>query len=137
MLGNVWEQLINRAPLDDWKTLCNSKYIQLVKLMGNALLLVAPSKDHLSWVFWIQWAQARDESTEAVVWRCFVKKEFLEISQNWQENNCARVSFLIKLHACQQLYYKMRLWRRCFPVNFAKFLRTLFLQNTSGGCFWK
>ena len=25
-----------------------------------------------------------------------------------------------------------RLWNRCFPVNFAKFLRTPFLQNTSG-----
>ena len=23
-------------------------------------------------------------------------------------------------------------WHTCFPVNFAKFLRTLFLQNTSG-----
>ena len=29
-----------------------------------------------------------------------------------------------------------RLWHRCFPENFAKFLRTPFLQNTSGGCFW-
>ena len=27
---------------------------------------------------------------------------------------------------------KKRLWHRCFPVNFAKFLRTRFLQNTSG-----
>ena len=26
---------------------------------------------------------------------------------------------------------KKRLWHRCFPVNFAKFLRTLFLQNNS------
>ena len=26
---------------------------------------------------------------------------------------------------------KMRLWHRCFPVNFVKFLRTPFLQNTS------
>ena len=26
---------------------------------------------------------------------------------------------------------KKRLWQRCFPVNFAKFLST-FLQNTSG-----
>ena len=25
---------------------------------------------------------------------------------------------------------KKRLWHRCFPVNFAKFLRTPFLQNT-------
>ena len=30
---------------------------------------------------------------------------------------------------------KKRLWHRCFPVNFAKFLRTPFFQNTSGGCF--
>ena len=27
---------------------------------------------------------------------------------------------------------KKRLWHRCFPVNFAKFLGTHFLQNTSG-----
>ena len=27
---------------------------------------------------------------------------------------------------------KKRLWHWCFPVNFAKFLRTHFLQNTSG-----
>ena len=31
---------------------------------------------------------------------------------------------------------KKRLWHRCFPVNFAKFLRIPFLQNTSDGCFW-
>ena len=48
---------------------------------------------------------------------------FLEISQNSQENNCARVSFFIKLQG---------LWHRCFPGNFAKFLRTTFSQNNSG-----
>ena len=31
---------------------------------------------------------------------------------------------------------KKRLWHRCFPVNFAKFLRTPFLQKTFGGWFW-
>ena len=30
---------------------------------------------------------------------------------------------------------KERVWHRCFPVNFAKFLEHLFLQNTSGSCF--
>ena len=35
--------------------------------------------------------------SEAVVHRCSVKKMFLEISQNSQENVCAKVSFLIKL----------------------------------------
>ena len=34
-------------------------------------------------------------------------------------------------------FIKKRLRHRCFPVKFAKFLRTPFLHNTSGGCFWK
>ena len=50
-------------------------------------------------------------------------------------------------HLCQSLFFnkvgdfrpatllKKRLWHRCFPVNFAKFLRTTFLQNTSGRLF--
>ena len=37
--------------------------------------------------------------TEAVTQRCSVKKVFLEISQNSQENTSARVSFLINLQA--------------------------------------
>ena len=36
------------------------------------------------------------ECLEAVAQRCFVKKVLLEISQNSQENTCARASFLIK-----------------------------------------
>ena len=32
-------------------------------------------------------------------------------------------------------FIKNNLWHRCFPVNFAKFLGTPFLQNTSGSCF--
>ena len=47
-------------------------------------------------------------------------------------------------HQCQGLFFnkvtglrpatllKKRLWHRCFLVNFVKFLRTPFLQNTSG-----
>ena len=34
-------------------------------------------------------------SVEAVVQRCSVKKVFLEISKNSQENTCARVFFLV------------------------------------------
>ena len=33
----------------------------------------------------------------AVVRRCSIKKLFLEISRNSQENTCAKISFLIKL----------------------------------------
>ena len=41
-------------------------------------------------------------------------------------------------HLCQGLFYitatllKKRLWHMYFPVNFVKFLRTTFLQKTSG-----
>ena len=50
-------------------------------------------------------------------------------------------------HLCQSLFFnkvaglrsvtlfKKRLWQRRFPVNFAKFLRTPFTLNTSGGFF--
>ena len=40
------------------------------------------------------WANVKQ--TEAVIQRCCVKKVFLEISQNAQENTCAKISFLIK-----------------------------------------
>ena len=46
---------------------------------------------------------------------CLVKKVFLKISQNWQENTCTRASFFIKLNS---------LSHRCFLVNFAEFRRT-------------
>ena len=62
---------------------------------------------------------------EAVTWRCSAKKRFLKISQNSQENTCARVSFLIKV-AEREL--QKRLWHRCFPVNFEKFYEHLFYR---------
>ena len=60
----------------------------------------------------------RLDNTEAVVQSGSVKKVFQEISQKLQENTYARVSF------CNLI--KKRLWHRCFPVNFVKFLRTPF-----------
>ena len=64
-----------------------------------------------------------NSQTEAVVQRCSLKKVFSEILQNSQGNICTRISFLIKLQA---LGLWQRLWHRCFPVSFAKCLRTLF-----------
>ena len=72
-------------------------------------------------------------NAEAVAQRCSVKKVFLEILQNSRENTCARVTSVIKLQACN--FIKKRLRHRCFPMNIAKFLRTLILQNISDGCF--
>ena len=72
---------------------------------------------------------------EAATDYVLLEKVFLEISQNSHENTCARASFLIKLQAEPATLLKKKLWQRCFPVNFAEFLRTNFLQNTPGDCF--
>ena len=64
--------------------------------------------------------------------RCSIKKGVLR--------NFAK---FLRKHLCHSLFFnkvaglraatllKKRLWHRCFPMNFAKFLRTPFLQNTS------
>ena len=65
--------------------------------------------------------------TEAVVRRCSVKKVFLEMSQNSQENTCARVAFLILLQAEVCNFIKKETLAEVFSVNFVKFLRILFL----------
>ena len=54
-------------------------------------------------------------------WRCSIERGVLE--------NFAKFT---GKHLCQSLFIKKGLWHRCFPVNFAKFLRAHFLQNTSG-----
>ena len=48
-------------------------------------------------------------------------------SQNVQIHTCTKVSFLIKLRYATLL--KNRLWHRCFPVYFAKFLRIPFYRT--------
>ena len=53
---------------------------------------------------------------DAVVRMCSVEKVLLEISQNSQENTCARVSFLIKLQA----------W---FPYEFCKIFKNTFFYR--------
>ena len=67
---------------------------------------------------------------------CSIKQVLLENSQNSQENTCARVFFKKVQGLSPATLLKKRLWHRCFLVNFTKFLRTSFLQNTSGRCFW-
>ena len=73
--------------------------------------------------------------SEAFVRRCSVKNMFLEISQKSQENTCARDSFFNKVAgqrpvACN--FIKKESLAQVFSCEFVKFLRTPFLQNTSG-----
>ena len=54
--------------------------------------------------------------------RSSIKKAVLEFS------NIIRKTLVLE----SATLLKKNLWHRCFPVNFTKFLRTPFLQNTSG-----
>ena len=65
--------------------------------------------------------------SEAITQRCSVKKVFLEILQNLQENTCALVSFLKTLQTQPATLLKKRLWYNCFPVNFVKFFQSTLL----------
>ena len=58
---------------------------------------------------------------------CYVKKVFLEISQNSQKNTWARALLLIKLQTETCNFIKKETLTKVFSVNFAKFPRTPFL----------
>ena len=86
---------------------------------------------------YIIWSVHKNQSTtlftEAVSRRCSLKKLFLKILQNSQENATAGVSFFSKVSGLRPTtLLEKRIRHKCFPVNFAKFLRALILQNTSG-----
>ena len=64
--------------------------------------------------------------------KCSIKEGVLKNFAKFKRNTCARVSFLIKLQAWglrPATLLKVRLWHKCFPVNFDKFLRRSFLRE--------
>ena len=58
--------------------------------------------------------------TEPATHRCSVKKVLLEISKNSQENNCARVPFLIKLQAGTCNFIKKETLAQKFSCEFCE-----------------
>ena len=57
-----------------------------------------------------------EAATGDVLW----KNVFLKISQNWQENNCVRVSFLLKLQASACSFIKKETLAQLFSCEFCK-----------------
>ena len=86
--------------------------------------------------------------------------EYLAVSrQLWSSRSSSQAVFCKKVvlrnfvkftgkHMCQSLFFnkvaglrpatllKKRLWRRCFPMNYAKFLGAPFFTEHPGGCLW-
>ena len=68
--------------------------------------------------------------------RCSIIKVVLINFAKFTGKPLCQSLFLNKVAALRSAtLLRKRPWHRCFPVNFAKFIRTPFLQNTSGGCF--
>ena len=76
-------------------------------------------------------------------WRNVMEKQsFADVLQNRCSKNFANFTgkplcWSLFLKSCRVEAWniiKKRLQRKCFPVKFAKFLRTPFLQNTTAGC---
>ena len=64
--------------------------------------------------------------TEAVYWKCFVKKVFLKLSQNSQENTRFRVSFLLKLQAQDCNFIQKETLTKVFSCEYYKILKNIF-----------
>ena len=77
----------------------------------------------------------KNQPKEAFAKRCPVKMVFLEISQNSKEYTSASLFFNKVAGFSQQVFIKKETLTQRFPVNLAKFLRTPFLQSSSGGNF--
>ena len=69
--------------------------------------------------------------------RCSIKKVFLKISQNTQENICARVYFLIKLNASACNFIMKESLVQVFSSEFFKIFNTTFFTEHPWACFCK
>ena len=63
---------------------------------------------------------------EVVVRGVLQKRCFKIFTKLTGKHTCARVSFFNKVAGQACNFIKKRVWHSCFPVNFVKFLRTLF-----------
>ena len=72
--------------------------------------------------------------SDAVHWKLvrFLRKLKMVLFYDLQKHHLKafRGHLQVLPEACN--FIKKRLWHRCFPVNFVKFLRAPFLQNNSG-----
>ena len=79
--------------------------------------------------YWVSVAKLSGQMTETVGQRYSVKKMFLEISQNSQQNTCARVS-LSKLQAEACNFIKKETLAQVFSSEFCEVSKNTFSYGT-------
>ena len=161
LIGSVQSNL-NACPIlnvcYDWHLFCNFLFMIFVcksnhfnlwwydkaniiwgnyRSLGSFLFVVNKVWHSLMVSFvWFHYSRCFSWSYRSSHQRCSIKKSVLRnLTKFTGKHLCQRI-FFNKIAGLRPLtLLKKRLWHRCFPVNFAKFLRTPFLQSTSGGCF--
>ena len=143
-LRNFWKHLF-------WRRSANDCFWNLFKLLQDSLFLITYTSGlncyicfrfrtiiysficQFSLCYYCYSYHKKQSSGDVLQKRCSYK--FRKIHE---KNTCAKDSFLIKLQIYRVLTLsKKRFRHRCFLVNSAKFLITLFLKNPSEGCFCK
>ena len=70
-------------------------------------------------------------------WMCSVRKGVLRNFAKFTGKHLCQSLFFNKVAGLRPaVLLKKRLWHRCFPVNLAKFVRTVFERTPLGDCFW-
>ena len=81
--------------------------------------------------FWID--SCKNNSICQRIWsEVFCKKSVLKISQNSQENTCARVSFLMQHFIIKNRFFKAFLWNFHFSVELKKCFGGILIWRISG-----
>ena len=88
---NIFEQVVTGVYQISLETNCAEVLRKQLTVLD--MVLNTPLSNKLSTYYYNTEVVKIHMITEAVAQRCSVKEVFLEISQNSQENTCARVSF--------------------------------------------
>ena len=105
-----------------------TSYYQITEVFESVLSIQQHARNITAWPGSKHGIQIQKQPPE-VFYKKGVPRNFVKST----EKNLCHNLFLNKVAGLRTATsLKKRLWHRCFPVNFVKFLRTHFLQNTSG-----
>ena len=108
--------------------------VLFLELLRMTFLLIIGQKKIISLAQQINLTQTNvrgsNRKAETVTQKCSVKKVFLKISQNSQENTCVRISFLIRLHVESSTFIKQGNPAQVFTFKFCEvFKNSSFIEH--------
>ena len=98
-------------------------------IIKSCLILLSSFKEDCCEILLLRW-----QSVFLKITYFHAQKQPPEVFLFYKKGVLRNFAKFTEKHLCQSLFLlkfiRPQAWHRCFPVNFAKFLRTAFLQNT-------